>query len=1059
MNRVFSARVRARVARGDQRRSMFPEVIVALAMSWVALAASPARAVLVHFVANPINSANECPPCTSANGTGCGAFTLDTVTGRVRYYIVHNQGGETAAHVHGPAGLCPATAGVLFGLPVGPVKTGSYGPLTAVQQANMNGSLHYANIHTGTCATGAIRGQIVPLASGVARACCLQGGAICMDTDPSTCLCLGGTPLPTGSACGGTPQACCLPNNDCLMLDPVCCAAQGGTVQPVGAACSGLQACCLPDGTCVDIDPLCCDDIGGTPQGAGTNCLTFDCPAPQCGPLPDLSACIPVTCPNPNDVCVPRCVKYNPQTGEKKVLACECRNPNECHVAIDTPTGAPHCAGACPPGFDCETTTVTNPDGTVDICCDCVPRPYQNWVVADDFCGPTCPTCECDFDGDGQCTTFGDFQMLQSCFGPVTPACRFADLNCDGVVDNIDATIWACLAGGNPPDVCCPDVTPPPVHISEVRWFGSYLDPDFDPKVTPNPRPVDGWVVGLHRDQPPQPCPTGANFDACGVVSPPGPGPLGCVTFTPDGSATPIPLTPPGGAGCAAGCVIPPPGYWRICARYTPDCITPCSPVPGALCVLQFLPCETGISRPDRLIAQWIFHPQIVPPVNVGKTGCDQHAIFGYQGKLADACLVENCAGPDEIDPLMPGIFRPRPGVTYWLSVQAVVGHRVTPPPDCAGIKVPNTVTREYWGWHTTPPGYHHKDDAYIGRVELSCRIEWLYRWLYHLHWSQPRFIQCADDPTKSIDMAFCLFDTAGNAYWCQPLNPGPPPPSDPPRPPRTPTPPGIDELTNTVAQAVVEFFPPGPGIVSMQAAGLTRVWRDHALALGTQVQIPIEIISMHLTGLSPVGPVTIREQVMPHSNGLLFGPGSDPFLPTPIWPMDSFFDVFARIELPGAPPGFQNLFTQAPVHLDAVGGIWEVPPSFADYQGPPGGDGVLLFDESNPTQPVGRILFVSHRVVYRGGVDIHSDMDWSLGPWVCSCDGDVNGDGQLNGLDVDLFTKCLLNQPQPPLPALGCPCDCADMTGENVVDLADIGPFIDILLAVPKAVCPLRCP
>lgn len=958
---------------------------------------SPVGATIHNFV---VNLGQECVPCPAGGspGFGSGTFVLDTTTGIASYNI--SFGGlsspENNAHVHGAASDCggppPVTAGVIYGLPAGSPKIGNSPALSAARQAEMLASRHYVNIHSNTCGGGEIRGQIREV-----RACCLPGGN-CAVLTQADCTGQGGVWQDPGSVCT-TLQACCTPN-DCLMLDPICCDDAGGVPQGDGTTCSFLQTCCLPNGSCVLADPLCCDDLGGESR------------------------------------------------------------PGEC-------------------------LGDGNSNGINDAC----ENNYQNWVVADDFTfNPECPECRCDFDGDGLCQTFTDFQMLQSCFGPVLPGCEFADLNCDGVVDNIDANIWACLAGGNPPAVCCPTVIPPaPPSITELLWFGSYLDPAFDPKQTPSPRPIDGWTVALHRDIPPVPCPTGSDYDACGIIdtSPP------CPRFIPDGSATPIPLATP--ACGVPGCIIPPPGYWRICARYLPNCTTPCSPTPGALCVLQFLPCETGISRPSELIAQWAFDSIDVPTFNASKTGCDQHAIYRYGPVNLDrGCLLHNCADPLELDPLNPWVFNPLPGAVYWLSIQAEVGHKIVrtpqacclptgcvviphadclasggipqagvvctpttcsppgpaaPPLDCTEVYTGNYVTDEYWGWHTTPPGYHNIDDAYMGTVEMSCRGDWWYYWLNHLHWSQPQFYPCADDPTKSIDMAFYLFDH-GVPIWAQPINPGPPPPF-PPNPPIRKLPPigGIDELVETVAMAQIEIF--GFGMGTVQAQGPTLVRRSNPFPDPLGDYIDTEIIAMDLVGNTPFGPGMIVERFDQHSFG------QSRMNPPQNFPLDSFFDVFVEIQLPGAPPGLQNLITQVPVHVDALGGIHEVPPSAADYQGPAGGP-VQLYDRSNPGVPVGRLHFVSHRVSYRGGVDIHSDLDWANIPQECHCKGDMNVDSLLNGLDIQAFINCLLLPPPPP--DLGCPCDCADMDDNGFVEFADVDPFVNQMLQVPKAVCPGPC-
>ena len=59
-----------------------------------------------------------------------------------------------------------------------------------------------------------------------------------------------------------------------------------------------------------------------------------------------------------------------------------------------------------------------------------------------------------------------------------------------------------------------------------------------------------------------------------------------------------------------------------------------------------------------------------------------------------------------------------------------------------------------------------------------------------------------------------------------------------------------------------------------------------------------------------------------------------------------------------------------------------------------------------------------------------------------CRCPGDINGDGLVNGLDIDGFTRCLLGGSLPM-----DNCGCADMNGDGVVDMNDVQPFVDRLL------------
>src|SRR5262249_34877000 len=147
---------------------------------------------------------------------------------------------------------------------------------------------------------------------------------------------------------------------------------------------------------------------------------------------------------------------------------------------------------------------------------------------------------------------------------------------------------------------------------------------------------------------------------------------------------------------------------------------------------------------------------------------------------------------------------------------------------------------------------------AFLGIVDMTCNGDWLYNWLHHLHWSQPPYIQCADDPTQSIDMAFEL------------------------------------------------------------SAGGGIVWSQPAVTFGLR------------------------------------------------------------------------------------------------------------------------------------GIDIHSDIDFNTTPEVCTCKGDLNSDGKVNGVDIQTFCNCYIrgcaaNACTPPTPGtpLQCPCLCADMNGDGSLTAADIGLFV----------------
>jgi len=59
----------------------------------------------------------------------------------------------------------------------------------------------------------------------------------------------------------------------------------------------------------------------------------------------------------------------------------------------------------------------------------------------------------------------------------------------------------------------------------------------------------------------------------------------------------------------------------------------------------------------------------------------------------------------------------------------------------------------------------------------------------------------------------------------------------------------------------------------------------------------------------------------------------------------------------------------------------------------------------------------------------------WSASHPVCDCSGDMNGDGQRNGLDIQAFLGCVTWG--------GVNCHCADMDGLYGADLDDIAEFV----------------
>ena len=143
------------------------EIRLVLAATLV-LVVAPAVA---HAAAISFTTTIDCPqaaatignPCTCppGSGTGSGTLTLDSVSKLVTFSITTSgtSAPELFTHVHGPGAPATAAAPVLFALPLGDPKVGTYGPLSAAQETDMLADLHYFNLHTSTCSGGEIRAR------------------------------------------------------------------------------------------------------------------------------------------------------------------------------------------------------------------------------------------------------------------------------------------------------------------------------------------------------------------------------------------------------------------------------------------------------------------------------------------------------------------------------------------------------------------------------------------------------------------------------------------------------------------------------------------------------------------------------------------------------------------------------------------------------------------------------------------------------------------------------------------------------------------------------------
>lgn len=274
-------------------------------------------------------------------------------------------------------------------------------------------------------------------------------GTICLgdsnnDGSDDLCVPVGCDPAPDHLSC--LPHDCPDPGDECL---PRCVLQlDDGTYQIINCECRSPDECHLEwtPGT----QPTC---IGGCPPGF--HCETTytttpvgqqiccDCveDAPECVPTPDRTACEPHICDDPNEECVPRCVRVGPN-GQVEVLDCDCRAPDECRVSDFAPGDLPVCTGNCPPGQHCVSNLVIDADGTIQLCCDCVPN-----------------ACDCpgDMNGDGVRNGL-DIAGFVRCFlgNPnANDNCDCADVNQDGFVDINDVSELVAIILSKEP---CPKV-------------------------------------------------------------------------------------------------------------------------------------------------------------------------------------------------------------------------------------------------------------------------------------------------------------------------------------------------------------------------------------------------------------------------------------------------------------------------------------------------------------------------------------------------------------------------------------------------------------------------
>jgi hypothetical protein len=130
----------------------------ALALAAAAWLHAPVQAAVTPLNAH-LTGAQEVPP-NASTAVGQGVFLYDDIANLLVFNITFAglSSAETAAHIHGPA-PSGANAGILFGLPTGSPKVGTWTVPDMLEAALLAGQT-YVNVHSVNFPGGEIRGQI-----------------------------------------------------------------------------------------------------------------------------------------------------------------------------------------------------------------------------------------------------------------------------------------------------------------------------------------------------------------------------------------------------------------------------------------------------------------------------------------------------------------------------------------------------------------------------------------------------------------------------------------------------------------------------------------------------------------------------------------------------------------------------------------------------------------------------------------------------------------------------------------------------------------------------------
>ncbi|QOJ13166.1 MAG: hypothetical protein HRU75_00315 [Planctomycetia bacterium] len=243
------------------------------------------------------------------------------------------------------------------------------------------------------------------------------------------------------------PRACCLPNGSCEVLLPQVCTQLAGAPRAVGTTCApnscpSARTCCFADGSCQRIAVEPCTSAGGLVLVGEPDCTAGVCA--------DVRGC---------------CLRNG---------ACIVTSPFECLRSLGSVLlpGTPcdgHCAAVCLPGdVNCD-GAVNNFDIAPFIAVILEPGsvdPPAGWTST-----PQCwqvRGCSADLDLSGSLNGF-DVDPFIACVSSLpppgrscVPECLAGDMNCDGVVNNLDIDLFVLA------NIWTSSPTPP------AGWRGSF---------------------------------------------------------------------------------------------------------------------------------------------------------------------------------------------------------------------------------------------------------------------------------------------------------------------------------------------------------------------------------------------------------------------------------------------------------------------------------------------------------------------------------------------------------------------------------------------------------